>query len=97
MATGLGEDIMRTCCSFRTVDLMRAGLSPQAAVEQVVKTAHETIVRHGGTPDCIALVCMNAKGEWGAACNHKDFTYACAAPNCPPKVVEVTPIIDKDA
>ena len=76
---------------------MRAGMSPQAAVEQVVKTAHETIVRHGGKPDCIALVCMNAKGEWGAACNHKDFTYACASPNCPPKVVEVIPIIDKDA
>ena len=97
VATGLGEDIMRTCCSFRTVDLMRAGLSPQAAVEQVVRTAHETIVKHGGKPDCIALVCMNARGEWGAACNHQGFTYACANPNCPPKVVEVTPIIDKDA
>ena len=76
VATGLGEDIMRTCCSFRTVDLMRAGLSPQAAVEQVVRTAHETIVKHGGKPDCIALVCMNARGEWGAACNHQGFTYA---------------------
>ena len=97
VATGLGEDIMRTCCSFRTVDLMRAGLSPQAAVEQVVRTAHETIVKHGGKPDCIALVCMNAKGEWGAACNHQGFTYACASPDCPPKAVEVTPIIDKDA
>ena len=97
MATGLGEDIMRTCCSFRTVDLMHAGLSPQAAVEQVVKTAHETILRHGGQPDCIALVCMNDKGEWGAACNHKGFTCAFANPDCPPTVVEVAPIIDKDA
>ena len=97
VATGLGEDIMRTCCSFRTVELMRAGLSPQQAVETVVRTAHETIARHGGTPDCIALVCMNAMGEWGAACNHQDFTYAFASSGCPPTVAEVIPVIDKDA
>ena len=97
VATGLGEDIMRTCCSFRTVELMRAGLSPQEAVEKVVLSAHEAILRHGGKPEHIALVCMNAEGTWGAACNHQEFTYACAAPGCPPKVVEVTPVIDKDA
>ena len=97
MATGLGEDIMRTCCSFRAVELMRAGVPPQEAVERVVLSAHETILRHGGKPEHIALVCMNASGAWGAACNHKEFTYACAAPGCPPKVVEVTPVIDKDA
>ena len=96
-ATGWGEDIMRTCCSFRVVELMRSGMHPQQAVEQVVRTAHETILRHGGKPEHIALVCMNAEGAWGAACNHQEFTYACAAPDCPPKVVEVTPVIDKDA
>ena len=97
VATGLGEDIMRTCCSFRTVDLMRAGLSPQQAVEKVVRTAHEAIIRHGGTPDCIALVCMNAKGEWGAACNHQGFTCAFANSGCEPTVLSVAPVIDKDA
>lgn len=95
-ATGLGEDIMRTCCSFRVVDLMRAGMSPQQAVDTVVLSAHEAIVRHGGTPDCIALVCMNAQGEYAAACNHQGFTYAFAREGVPPQVVEVTPIIDKD-
>ena len=97
VATGLGEDIMRTCCSFRVVELMRSGTSPQQAVEQVVRTAHETILRHGGKPDCIALVCMNAEGAWGAACNHQDFTYAFASSHCPPTVAEVVPVIDKDA
>lgn len=96
-ATGLGEDIMRTCCAFRCVDLMRIGMSPKEAVETVVRTAHETIVRHGGTPDCIALVCMNAQGECAAACNHRDFSYACVREGQAVEVIEVTPVIDKDA
>jgi N4-(beta-N-acetylglucosaminyl)-L-asparaginase len=96
-ATGWGEDIMRTCCSFRAVDLMRAGMSPQKAAETVVLTAHETILRHGGKPDCIALVCMNATGEYGGAANHQGFTYACGSENDAPHVVHVTPIIDKDS
>lgn len=95
-ATGLGEDIMRTCCSFRCVDLMRAGMTAQAAADTVVRTAHEAIVRHGGKPDCIALVCMDARGQIAAACNHKGFAYACAAPGCAPAVMTVEPVLDKD-
>ena len=95
-ATGWGEDIMRTCCSFRCVDLMRAGMSPKEAAETVVRTAHETIVHHGGRPDCIAVVCMNAAGEYAAACNHRGFAYACAHEGLAPAVEEVPPIIDKD-
>lgn len=95
-ATGLGEDIMRTCCSFRAVELMRQGMDPIKAAETVVRTAHETILRHGGKPDCIAVVCMNAKGECGGAANHKGFAYAWANEQHEPIIVEVTPIIDKD-
>lgn len=96
-ATGLGEDIMRTCCSMRAVELMRAGMHPNDAAEQVVRSAHEAIVRHGGKPDCIALVCLNAKGEYGGAANHQGFTYACAREGEEPKIVSVVPVIDKDA
>lgn len=96
-ATGLGEDIMRTCCSFRCVELMRAGLSPKEAVERVVLTAHETILKHGGKPDCIALVCMNARGECAGAANHKGFGYAVAREGEKPETVEVVPVVDKDA
>lgn len=96
VATGLGEDIMRTCCSFRAVECMRRGLSAQEAAEQVVLSAHEAILRRGGTPDCIALVCMDARGRWGGAANHRGFSYACAGGWDSPKVVEVTPVIDKD-
>lgn len=95
-ATGLGEDIMRTCCAFRCVEFMRAGMSPKKAVEKTVLLAHETIIAHGGQPDCIALVCMNAKGETAAACNHREFYYAYANENTPPCVSEVLPVVDKD-
>lgn len=95
--TGMGEDIMRTCCSFRAVDLMRAGMHPQKAAETVVLTAHQTLVRCGLVPDCIAIVCMNAKGEYGGSSNHQGFTYAHAVEGEEPGVVEVVPVIDKDA
>ena len=96
-ATGLGEDIMKTCCSFRCVELMRAGMTPQQAAERVVLTAHETILRHGGKPDCIALVCMDANGAFGAASNHRDFFYSAAAEGIEPMVREASMVIDKDA
>ncbi len=97
-ATGWGEDIMRTCCSFRCVSLMAAGMSPEEAVTTVVRTAHETIIRHGGKPDCIALVCMNAKGECAAACNHREFSYAYIQEGMnAPLVLEKEPVLDKDA
>lgn len=95
--TGLGEDIMRTCCSFRAVDLMRAGMHPQKAAETVVLTAHQTLLRHGLNPDCIAIVCMNDKGEYGGSANHQGFTYAHAVEGETPSVVQVVPVIDKDA
>lgn len=94
VATGLGEDIMRTCCSFRAVELMRSGMSPKEAVEKVVLMAHNAIIQHGGKPDNIAMVCMNAAGETAAACNHKGFSYTYAREGMPPVLEDVEPVID---
>ena len=80
-ATGLGEDIMRTCCSFRAVDLMRGGMSAQEAAEAVVLTAHNTLRQCGLKPDCIALIVMDAKGNYAGASNHKGFVYAFSSAN----------------
>lgn len=93
-ATGLGEDIMRTCCSFRCVELMRGGMSPKEAVERVVLLAHNAIIKHGGKPDNIAMVCMNANGEVGAACNHQGFAFTHACEGCAPVMEEVVPVVD---
>jgi N4-(beta-N-acetylglucosaminyl)-L-asparaginase len=93
-ATGLGEDIMRTCLAFRAVELMRQGKSPKAAAEEVILTAHNSIKRHGIEPDNIAIVCMNAKGESGASCNHQGFWYSHAREGQVPELETVTPVID---
>lgn len=93
-ATGLGEDIMRTCLAFRAVELMRQGISPKTAAEEVILTAHNTIKRHGIHPDNIAIVCMNAQGQSGASCNHKGFYYSHASQDHMPVLEEVEPVID---
>ena len=93
-ATGLGEDIMRTCLAFRAVELMRQGRSPQEAAEEVILTAHNRIKRHGIEPDNMAIVCMNAAGQTGASCNHQGFYYSHANENQLPVLEEVTPVID---
>lgn len=93
-ATGLGEDIMRTCLAFRAVELMRQGRSPQEAAEEVILTAHNRIKRHGIEPDNMAIVCMNAAGQTGASCNHQGFYYSHASENQLPVLEEVAPVID---
>ena len=93
-ATGLGEDIMRTCLAFRCVELMRQGMAPQKAAEEVILTAHNRIKRHGINTDNIAIVCMNTAGACGASCNHQGFWYSHAKEGEMPILEEVTPIID---
>ena len=93
-ATGLGEDIMRTCLAFRAVELMRQGMTPQKAAEEVILTAHNRIKQHGINPDNIAIVCMNAEGQSGASCNHQGFWYSHAKEGQAPILEAVAPIID---
>lgn len=94
VATGLGEDIMRTCCCFRVVSLMEAGLTPQEAVEKAIADSTKIIQNTGYYCDNIAIVCMNAKGEVGASCNHVDFTYTHIREGIEPQIVEVQPVLD---
>lgn len=94
VATGMGEDIMRTCCSYRAVMLMENGMTPREAARKVVLTATEAILKGGYASDCIALVCMNKDGEVGAASNHQGFSYAYVQEGKEPQVVEVVPVID---
>jgi len=93
-ATGLGEDIMRTCLAFRAVELMRYGKSPKEAAEEVILTAHNRIKRHGIEPDNMAIVCMNAAGQTGASCNHQGFYYSHASENQKPVLEAVEPVLD---
>ncbi len=74
-STGLGEEVTRVSGSARVVASMRAGLSPQAACEEVVR--HIAKLRGDairGTQ--VGFLALSPTGEVGAFCLLPGFTYA---------------------
>ena len=73
VATGLGEEVVKTVGSFLVVELMRQGLSPQEACEKAVKR----IVSNNSQENKfqVAYIAMNKKGEVGSYCIEPGFTY----------------------
>ncbi|MAP55603.1 MAG: glycosylasparaginase [Altibacter sp.] len=72
VATGMGEEIIKTVGSFLIVELMRNGLSPQAACEEAVR---RIVSKNEAYTDFqVAYIAMNKAGETGAYCIHEGFT-----------------------
>ncbi len=74
-ATGQGEDVIRVAGSHSVVELMRQGLSPEAACKKVI----ERIVKIKGekAKDIqVAFLALNKKGQVGTFAIHKGFSYA---------------------
>ena len=73
VATGLGEEVVKTVGSFLVVELMRQGLSPQDACEKAVKR----IVSNNSQENKfqVAYIAMNKKGEVGSYSIEPGFTY----------------------
>lgn len=74
-ATGQGEDVIRIAGAHTVIELMRQGLSPEAAckktIERIIKIKKEK------TKDIqVAFVALNKKGQAGAFAIHKGFNYA---------------------
>jgi N4-(beta-N-acetylglucosaminyl)-L-asparaginase len=70
-ATGHGEELWKACSSFRTVEAMRRGLSPEEACRETV----EHILRRQASDSmlpCVVLA-INRDGKFGAACTHREF------------------------
>ena len=72
VATGDGEEIMRVCISFLTVELMRSGSDPQTActkaIERVLQLTRDTqrpAMHSEGL--VVGVVAMNIEGVVGAA------------------------------
>ena len=66
-ATGRGEEVIRTCGSFLTVEYMRQGMTPQEACEAVVKRIVDV---NGGLSKVDfddKMVAMNIHGDVGCA------------------------------
>lgn len=75
VATGMGEEVVKTVGSFLVVELMRQGKSPQEACEEAVS-------RIVNKPNSdykdfqVAYIAVNKKGETGAYAIHDGFTMA---------------------
>jgi N4-(beta-N-acetylglucosaminyl)-L-asparaginase len=74
-ATGQGEDVIRVAGSHSVVELMRQGLSPEAAckkvIERIVKIKKEKVKEIQ-----VAFLAVNKKGQVGSFALHKGFSYA---------------------
>jgi N4-(beta-N-acetylglucosaminyl)-L-asparaginase len=72
VATGMGEEVVKTVGSFLIVELMRNGMSPQAACEEAIR---RIVSKNNNYKDFqIAYIAMNKAGETGAYCIHEGFT-----------------------
>jgi len=73
VATGMGEEVLKTVGSFLIVELMRNGMSAQAACEEAVRRIVTKSDRYKDFQ--IAYIAINKAGEVGSYCIHEGFTY----------------------
>ena len=73
VATGMGEEVVKTVGSFLIVELMRQGKSPQEACEEAINRIVSKDNRYKDFQ--IAYLAINKAGEIGSYCIHKGFTY----------------------
>lgn len=74
-ATGVGEEVVRTCGSHTVIELMRQGLSPEEACRRTV----QRIVKKRGAKAKelqVGYIAINNKGQFGGYALQKGFTYA---------------------
>jgi isoaspartyl peptidase/L-asparaginase-like protein (Ntn-hydrolase superfamily) len=64
-ATGWGEQLWKACASFRTVQNMRNGMSPQEACEETIRYMLRRIPGCDAKPNVVLAV--NPQGDFGAA------------------------------
>lgn len=74
VATGLGEEMIRTASAAMIVEQMRHGADPQEACDEIV----DRIIRKNGGKDVpqAAFIAVNKYGNYGGGSVHKGFTYA---------------------
>ena len=73
VATGMGEEVVKTVGSFLIVELMRQGKTPQEACDEAIKRILEKQV---GKPNFqVAYIALDKKGNVGARSIHDGFSY----------------------
>ena len=79
-ATGQGEDVIRVAGSHTVVELMRQGLTPEAACKKAIERIIK-IKKEKAKDIQVAFIALNKKGEVGAFAIHKGFSYAIKSNN----------------
>jgi len=74
VATGTGEEVIRTCGSFAVVDAMRRGAHPDDATAEIVDRIQRTM-EAGGRQHHIGMVAMDRHGRVGGASTKPGFPY----------------------
>ncbi|MCC7433488.1 MAG: N(4)-(beta-N-acetylglucosaminyl)-L-asparaginase [Methanoregulaceae archaeon] len=70
-ATGWGEELWKAAASFRTVEYMRGGMSPQEACDATIR---QMIRRQPKSTEMMCVVlAMSNSGEFGASCTTGEF------------------------
>ena len=73
VATGLGEEVVKTVGSYLVVELMRQGMSPQKACETAVKRIVSSNSQENKFQ--VAYIAMNKSGEVGSFSIEPGFSY----------------------
>ncbi len=89
-ATGLGEDIMKTCVSYETVRLIEEGMSAQQAADTAIAKAHTSLISKYGKCGDISIVCCDKDGNYGSATTTDEFSYVAFNQDSEPAIWLVT-------
>lgn len=89
-ATGLGEDIMKTCISYEVVRLMEEGYSAQNAADIAIDKAQSNLMKRYGKCGDISIVCCDRDGNYGAATTIDEFSYVAFNEHTKPTIFLVT-------
>jgi len=74
-ATGQGEDVIRVAGSHSVIELMRHGLSPEAACKKIIERIIK-IKKEKAKDIQVAFLAVNKKGQVGSFAIHPGFEYA---------------------
>lgn len=74
-ATGVGEDIIKGCLSYRIVSLMAEGMSAQEAATKAVMDLDAKLRAKGEVPRDFSVIAVEKSGAWGAASNIEEFPF----------------------
>ena len=74
---------MKGCTSYEIVRRMAQGMTPQQAADSVVFELEDKLMSRFGRAGDLSVVCMNSKGEFGAATNIKTFSFVVATARQP--------------